>query len=192
MGLKCNLCGSENIKKHLQKGDLHLYKCKSCGLVFLYPQPNLDYNKDYFDDYGGKSYLEKAKSKALSSVKFLEKIDGYVNLRGVFSEIGSATGFLLKEAKGKGWKTIGVEKSKWARDYAKKHFDIVSYENIDEVNLKADAVIMLNTIEHLNDPQRTIQDLYDIMEKGSPILITTPNINNIRYIFTIAFFTFFP
>lgn len=182
--IKCNLCGHKQFEQYHLKEDITILQCKNCYLGFLNPTiPMPKYGKDYFRKYtcGKKSYLQKQESKALSSKHFLNLLtqrlffskDDSKALRPRLLEIGCAAGFFLKEAKKLGFIPEGVEVSDWARKYAKnKGFKV--YKNIPKRG-KYDAIVMLNTIEHLQDPKGALKKVLKLLTKNSSLLITTPN-----------------
>jgi len=160
-------------------------KCKNCGLIFLDPKtPMPKYGKDYFKNYSGgkKSYLKKQESKALSSKHFLDLLEAYLDPKYQdvkkylpnLLEIGSAVGFFLKEASSMGWIAEGVEISDWARNYSNEKLGFKTYKQIPKKK-KYDAVVMLNTIEHLQDPKSALNQIYILLNKNGLLLITTPN-----------------
>lgn len=50
INLGCSLCNSKDIEFFTSKNSYNLYKCKSCGLIFVWPMPE-NYSKIYSSDY---------------------------------------------------------------------------------------------------------------------------------------------
>ena len=179
----CNLCESKDVKFYKTVDLLDLYKCNKCGIVFVSPFPKISYESDYYENYGEEPYINKERSKALSSENFLIKLEEFVPRKGNLIEVGSATGYLLDNARARGWNVLGVDISQWARNYAKDKLQIESYEDINTIQEKADAVIMLNTIEHFKDPKKMLFDIRNKLKHRGHVLITTPNFDDLRFIF---------
>jgi len=172
---QCNLCGYGQSSGIRIEGLplIPLYKCKQCGLIAIAESIKMpEYTRDYFKNYSEeKDYLTKQKSKALSSKQFLGLLSPS---SGRLLEIGCATGFLLEQARIYGWKPEGVEISDWARKYAEDTFGFKMHKHIP-YDGDYNAVVMLNTIEHLPDPKGTLEQIHNIMNSKGRLLITTPN-----------------
>ena len=79
---------------------------------------------------------------------------------------------------------IGIDNSKDAIEYAKSHFKHpglnyhqMSVDSIKFVSEKFDVITCFETIEHVQDQQKSIEELKKILDKTGVLIISTPNQN---------------
>jgi len=89
-------------------------------------------------------------------------------------EIGCGTGEILSMVTNQG---IGIDISDEMVKIARKkfpnlNFEIMSAENIS-LKTKFDVILMIGVTEHINDFDKTIENLHKVSKKGTIILITT-------------------
>ena len=116
--IKCNTCGTINWQHFRQFSDYHLWRCRNCQLIVLYPQlANTEleslYGHNYFIHHlegqmpQSSEDIEKEIQKRYHFVYWLEMTSK--RSAGTILEIGCATGFLLKALERRGWKVTGLE-----------------------------------------------------------------------------------
>lgn len=166
---KCILCGYDGemeIKSFVEKRNI--IKCPNCEVQFMNPFPtdeeiNNIYSKDYFSSWGigeGET-VEVADMKRNTFKHILNGITPYVN-HGNILDIGTATGFLLEEAKKLGFNTYGIEISKYASSIAKSKFGEEKIHNgtLETCGFKNNyfnLITMCDVIEHIKDPTSTLK-----------------------------------
>lgn len=193
----CNLCGRKRQELVLVKFGNKMVKCSYCGLVFVNPQPSLAEIKKFYEEHyyniedfpflsketsgyrdcvGSKKVIDKYFSDKLSLIQKHKK-------NGVILDVGSSLGFFLNLAQKRGWKTKGVEISKYAALYAKEHFGLdISFGELEKAEYENncfDAVCIFQTIEHLSDPAKTLKEIHRILKPSGIVIITTPNIKSL-------------
>ena len=132
------------------------------------------YGKEYF-----KGYTKQAETYNKNQYrKLLKKLEKY-RKNNILLEVGSAYGWLLEVAREKKWGTCGIEISKHACDVAEERGKGVYWgtveENIDNIEEDFDVIIMINVIEHMENPIGTLKLLYGKLREGGIIYITCPN-----------------
>jgi len=77
---------------------------------------------------------------------------------------------------------IGIDINNSAIDFAKKYFESsrVNFKTMDAQNLKFvpksfNAIIALEVIEHVDDPEKMLKDIKKILTKKGLLIISTPN-----------------
>lgn len=99
---------------------------------------------------------------------------------GDLLDIGCAYGCLLKKA-GKNFKTYGIDISEHAIDKAKKIspnsvlFKGDIENGINVFGKKFDVVIAHDVLEHLENPEKVVQESYDILKEDGYFFIRIPN-----------------
>ncbi len=136
--------------------------------------------KDLFPD----SYFEQRNlndPKRLKSFE-LEKefISKFCGNDGVICDVGCSTGEFLEHIKWEG-NRYGEEINDLAKLEAEKKkisFDI----KLCDANAYFDVIIFRGTIQHINEPFRSIEDSYRALKKGGLLFIlSTPDIDSLCY-----------
>src|ERR1043165_846533 len=183
--VNCNYCGSNATKVVYDFAPLLIVKCQKCKLVYTNPRLKLSaieerlYGQDFFSAY------EADYEKSLSDIKgfykrWLETLAPSTNKKQwKVCEIGPGLGGSLAVAKDLGHEVYGVELSKHAIDYARNRFGIETiYQGavdcIDGLPLpQMDVVIMLASIEHLQDPLDALRKVNACLSEGGLLLLST-------------------
>jgi len=98
--------------------------------------------------------------------------------RGTLLDIGTGTGYFAGRMKEEGWIVTGIEKSENTREYAKKKFRLDVYENsyINEIPDKSmDVITMWHVLEHIEDLNGTVGQIYRILKDDGVAVIALPN-----------------
>jgi len=105
---------------------------------------------------------------------------------------GGATGKLIK-AKFPGTRVVGIELNPHAAAYARQFLDVVICESIDTVDLaqhvgglKVGTVLLLDVLEHIYDPWRTLLRVREWLAPNTRVLASVPNIRNLANLDQLA------
>jgi 2-polyprenyl-3-methyl-5-hydroxy-6-metoxy-1,4-benzoquinol methylase len=93
-------------------------------------------------------------------------------------DIGCSSGALLMSARALGFNAEGVELSADAADTARRAGLKVFTGSLDAARFPAatfDAAILMEVIEHLDDPRAMLAECRRILKPGGILLVTTPN-----------------
>jgi len=73
---------------------------------------------------------------------------------------------------------IGVEANPEAFEHARRRYPNVQFERalVEEFSAPADAVVFLQTIEHLQDPGGTLAHFRSLIGEGGAVYVSTPNV----------------
>ncbi len=200
----CNLCGSNHytvvydtrvkeqednfsdsykITDHCVDGAVRVVKCCKCGLIYMNPrEDHVLIQKNYTamtDDF----YVQEDAGRRKSAdfiLRYLEKI----SKKGRILDVGCATGFLLDQARKRGWEVYGVELSAWAVDYAKNKLQLpnITQGPLKEADYPAnffDVVVLKDVIEHLTDPKETLEQIRYILKPAGIMCCNTPDIDSL-------------
>lgn len=169
------------------RAGMALARCRECAVTCLEPEPNAEVLRASFDDgyfaggggdaYGNYLLLERSlRRQARRRLRLLPRpVPGGAPR---LLDVGCAAGFLLDEARKQGWDVVGIE----ANDSMARHGREVLGLDIrtgtfeqDVVRGPFDAVVMLNVLEHLPDPQGVERRLAELVRPGGMVLIETWN-----------------
>ena len=172
---KCYLCdyeGDMKIKSNVNGRDI--VECPKCKLEFIYNQPTFDeirkiYSNEYYKSWG----MESGETNEVSYMKkstfhnMLLKILPYKKYGNIL-DIGTASGFLLEEAKKLGFEPYGVELSEYSSSIAKKKFgdDRIHNGTLETSSFDKnffDVITMTDLLEHVQDPVSTLKISYELL-----------------------------
>jgi 2-polyprenyl-3-methyl-5-hydroxy-6-metoxy-1,4-benzoquinol methylase len=190
--VRCALCGADDTRPVAQIDDLHIVRCRQCGLVYVnprYPEGILQgiYTEQYYDHdgirnglefFGYDDYLSDEQNIKITFRKRLKTIE-HLTRKGRLLDVGCATGFFLDLARSQGWEVIGSEVSEFSAHYARERFGLdVRLGTLRQLGLDAasfDAVTMWDVIEHVVDPLAELQEVRRILRPQGILSIITPD-----------------
>ncbi len=188
----CALCGAgaDSAKPFIEIDGRGIVKCRSCGLVYLYPRPSEKeigeyYRKSYFENENdiGVAHPHTQQEIQQGVNRHLGQVDSLKRKPGRLLEIGCGNGLFLKAAQTQGWDVLGVEISKWASEYASERLGIrVLSGKLDEVELEKDyfdVVALFHCLEHHLNPLNTLRRVRELLKSDGMLVIALPNINSI-------------
>ncbi|MFH1847910.1 MAG: methyltransferase domain-containing protein, partial [Candidatus Omnitrophota bacterium] len=197
--VKCDLCGRSHYKvlyrsgcaveenqtyrisQTFLKAPYQIVKCLGCGLVYASPRAKIEKILSSYADMVDEEYAEEEPGRRLSARVILSRIESFKK-GGKILDVGCATGFLLDEAKKRGWDAHGVELSKWCACYAKDKLGLnVVCGMLKDAGFNGsffDAVVLQDTIEHLIDPKETLIQIRRILKPDGILYVNTPDINS--------------
>lgn len=200
---KCIICNYSNTKSYNNplSGDYKLNKCMDCGLVSLVGS---DANpEDFFSDSvinQDENFIDFKNKRAIywSFPRMYEKyklvFQSFFNERfnrlklfnpkgkNIF-DVGTGYGFWLDFCKHKNLQVSGIEISKESYLYCKNQFKI-KVENTDLMSFKNkdtyDFITICDVIEHLENPNKELQKLRNMMDENSVLYIQVPDVLGFR------------
>jgi len=190
---RCLVCGSGEFAPlplvYEFRGRFPLVECRGCGMRFLRVQPVGEglaelYAPQYFErDFRcGRSAAAATDRDAFRAENraLLEEFERLVPGRAVprrLLEIGSAAGWLLLEARERGWSARGVELSADAVARARAleldviHGDVTAARLPDE---SADLVYMGDVLEHVPDCRAVLEEAWRVLAPGGFLYLRGP------------------
>lgn len=187
--VSCNYCGSQDWTTVAESDDYRFVRCRNCGLVYQNPLPiGADIVKRYDEEYFSYE-IENEKQffhlmwLGLEDVHFFSWEKQLLD-KGVFLDIGCATGRLLATLRERHWNVMGVEVCRASATYAieKRNLD-VCIGTLEESGLPENSCSVVHcshVIEHVSDPRRFFQEIKRILIPRGVLILTTPNIDGFQ------------
>lgn len=176
----CKLCLSTEKEFYCRKDSVDVFRCRRCGLIYSSLSPSdTDVRRHYSREYF-KPYLEAAsvheRKRFSKRIKEIKKIKG----GGTLLDIGSGVGLFLKLAADRGYKTLGVDVSSWACEYARKNFNLTVFNGeFKDAGFKpesCDIITLWHILEHVRDPQPFLNDINRLLKNNGLLALEVPNI----------------
>jgi len=168
----------------VSKETFELLYDENLDMLVTSPQPDENNLGRYYEseDYishtdGKRSLFEKAYHfiKNIALKNKLSLINNLNKSKGNLLDIGAGTGDFLLVAKNNGWKSVGIEPSKKAKNIAKsKGVELKSNLSDFENNL-FDVITMWHVLEHVPNLEEQIKELKRLLKPNGSILIAVPN-----------------
>lgn len=188
----CNFCGYVGEIIWAEEKYTAL-RCRNCGVIWTFPQPNLEELKNIYScNYFEKYYLKYEKERKNYFRKRLKEIEEIINV-GELLDIGCGVGFFLEVAKEKGWEVKGVEISRFACEYVKNKLGFKVYQgNLTQIDLPSssfDLITIWDVIAHLSNPKEYLERTSNLLRNGGLLVIKTPN-HPLRFFKLVKLFSF--
>jgi SAM-dependent methyltransferase len=190
-GIRCAVCADAGAGLWGRTDCYELYRCASCRVVFTHPVPSSDqllrlYTTGQYLQGGGRAgyiagYEVSAQSQGMLYEMILDQI-GPPESEAKLLEVGCAEGHFLDAARKRGWEVCGVELSPSAAAAARSRFGVRVLEgHLEDQTLESSScsvVVLLDVIEHLSDPARTVKTVARVLRPGGKLVIKTPDIGS--------------
>ncbi len=107
----------------------------------------------------------------------LDLLERHVEPGRVF-DVGAAGGFFMKAAQDRGWECAGNDLSTRAIEWAENRWGIeIFYGFLEDLGFRPesyDAVVLWNTLEHVENPRQTMDCCFRMLRPGGVALIEVP------------------
>jgi SAM-dependent methyltransferase len=193
---RCSACGAASLHHHLSvRGDTgekglipttdafgtalgDIVRCAACGHMQLDRFPADEQLLAMYETAASHDYVEEEAGQRLTARIALERIERWVP-RGRLLDLGCWVGFLLAEARDRGWETVGVEPSAFASAYARERLGLdVRREGLLTADLPGrsfHAVVLGDVIEHLNDPGAALDRVAQLLAPDGVVHLVLPD-----------------
>jgi SAM-dependent methyltransferase len=123
-------------------------------------------------------YLDEVVGQRATAVATMRMIEGAGAGRGRLLDLGCWVGFLLDEARQRGWEVTGVEPSAFAVAQARALGLMVHHADLFTAPLPRsnfDAVVLADVIEHLVDPGAALTRIGELTVPGGVLALLLPD-----------------
>jgi len=170
-------------KDYTVSGELyHVKKNTEFDMLVTVPVPkNLG---DYYKSENYISHTDSKKSvldKVYQSVKNitlkrkLKVINSFGTSTKNILDVGAGTGDFLKVCKDNSWNVFGTEPDLDARNIAAKK-EIILHEDLSKIkNSKFDVITLWHVLEHVENLQKYISELENLLSEKGRLIIAVPN-----------------
>ena len=188
----CPICKGAKFRTRIECKDhmltsenFTLTECDNCSFLFTNPRPDIHTIGNYYNSNEYVSHSNKANSFINTTYKIARRFTLHNKLKIINAispaksilDYGCGTGEFISLCQKKGWKTIGFEPDKSARDQAKilSNTNILStlkqLNDIPQISL----ITLWHVLEHISDLNRTFDLLKSKLNENGKFLIAVPN-----------------
>lgn len=187
--LKCDLCGSGAFEDYLCAPDFrlgigkiyHLYKCRNCGLISLFPHPEPAELAAHYPDWLWEADLLRANQPQKRFKDFLGLLARFCPTPGNLLDVGCGPGDFLLATQSLGWQSHGLEINAHAVEVA--HNRGASAQVISDFcnywpNQPFDVITFHHVLEHVPSPKAYLDHAHLLLRPQGKLLVSVPNINS--------------
>ena len=195
---RCAACGSQELRPRMRVGGemgdeglipttkefgtalSDIVGCSACGHMQLERFPTEAELDEAYAVAASDDYVEEEAGQRYSFAGVLERIERYAPERGALLDVGCWVGFLLAEARERGWREcVGIEPSTFASDYARDRLGLdVRTEELFGADLPTghwDVVVMGDVLEHLTRANAALDRVAELLAPGGLIVLALPD-----------------
>jgi len=186
----CPLCESDPSRvlfTHKKFGKF--IKCSHCNLVYVRERPTPSWIKmRESEPYRSVPIPDVLINRAIDLTpdfqSILKRLKQYQN-HGKLLEVGSFTGHFLNLSKEAGYDVAGVEPDSISADFAHRTFGLNICRSIVQdspfKDKTFDIIVMIDVLEHLNEPVRGLLELHRLLRDAGVIVIEVPIIDTVFF-----------
>ena len=178
--IKCTACKSSQGIALFCKGSLLICQCKKCKMVFLggHSDEFLPELYAYYDKYANLDKEDVFDPITNARCKDLLNFFSRFNCGREVLDVGCGLGQFVEVANKGGWKAEGLELSKGAVDFARRHGLAVRKLDFFSEDIKPnsyDVLTLFEVLEHVPNPSEFIHRALEVVRPGGLVYLTTPN-----------------
>ena len=155
-----------------------IVRCAACGHMQVEPMPGEARLAESYGQAASDDYVEEEAGQRVTAEAVLAHLERHVPRRRLL-DLGCWVGFLMAEARERGWDVTGVEPSQFASDYARSRLglDVVTGDLLDAPLPEGsfDAVVLGDVIEHLPDPGAALDRIAALLAPGGVLCLMVPD-----------------
>lgn len=176
--VSCRICSSDDHETYLKAQGYRIVRCTACGLWFVNPQPAMEELRRFYERYDDGEQWRSGEEQFNCGIR--TAIQRFKR-PGAVLDIGSGSGNFLRGMREAGYSVFGIEPSHTGSGHAQSVQGISVFTGTIEDYLAAnprrrfDVVTLLNVLEHLAEPKRTLLQLRRLMARDAVLAVVVPD-----------------
>jgi SAM-dependent methyltransferase len=192
----CAACGASELRLHLRVAGAagpeglipstdrfgtalsDIVRCGACGHMQLARFPDDEALAGAYAVAESGDYIQEESGQRATARIALEMIERHAG-GGRLLDLGCWVGYLLAEARDRGWQVTGVEPSRFASEHARERLGL-DVQNADLWSARLephsfDVVVLGDVLEHLPDPTRALHRIASVTKPGGVLYLALPD-----------------
>ena len=161
-----------------------ILECPRCGLLSSRPTLSPEEVIHGYEEVVDEDYLTEEAERRTLFGWIAGRIGDYPVRGKRLFEVGANVGLFLAVAEGAGWKPSGIDPSGWAVAEGRKRFGVDlrqgTVESLDLPPASVDVLVMLDVLEHLQDPTAALVRIRDVMDEEGLLALSTVNVDSLH------------
>lgn len=159
-------------------------RCRSCGFVQPQALPTLDnYFGRMYDQQWSEEWMAQEFASASKGTIFDEVLRVLGRMlpagRRRLLDLGAHVGAFMARARAEGWEAAGVELNGRTAAFAARATGAevlrVDAGDLSRGDARYDAVTLLDVLEHIPQPRRTLAAVHDLLAPGGVVVVKVPS-----------------
>jgi 2-polyprenyl-3-methyl-5-hydroxy-6-metoxy-1,4-benzoquinol methylase len=172
-------CTSNRLAEHDD-----ILRCPRCGMISSRPPLGRDDLVEMYAASEDEAYLDEAGARRELFDWVLDRVGCYALGGRRLFEAGANVGLFLDVARSRGWQARGIEPSRSAVREGRRRFGVDlaegAIEDLEPAPGSADAVVMLDVLEHVADPVAALRGLRAAVTDEGLLALTTINCQSLH------------
>ncbi|MBT3532104.1 MAG: class I SAM-dependent methyltransferase [Gammaproteobacteria bacterium] len=164
-----------------------LHCCTKCGLTQTYPIPSASEMSQIYND----NYYTSTKVKFNPVIEAWSRLAGRNRARKLLArnrdkssvlnvlDFGCGRGVLLDGFRAEGHSVLGIERSDSMFD-SLPDVSSMSLQELITTGRQFDIIVIWHVLEHLDDPEKTIAEIHQLLTDNGKLYIEVPNFGSIQ------------
>jgi SAM-dependent methyltransferase len=157
----------------------NIFRCAACGHAQVDPMPDEMVIAQAYADAESTTYIEEEAGQRETARRTLVAVERHAVRGGALLDLGCWVGFLLAEARDRGWDAVGVEPSEFASKFARERLGLdVITGDLFRTRLPTrqfDVVTMGDVMEHLIAPAEALARIRDLLRSKGILALALPD-----------------
>jgi 2-polyprenyl-3-methyl-5-hydroxy-6-metoxy-1,4-benzoquinol methylase len=165
--------------------EVSLVICSDCSFMYVERDFPESYVNGYYEDRAGGGYALTLDNffwwheSMKNSNRHILSLLGPANSRQML-DVGCGAGVFLSDARDAGWMVSGVEINPKFPEFCRKDLGIENVKvgfvsSIPFPDASFDAVAMLDVLEHMYDPVKSVRQCARLLKPGGVLVVKSPN-----------------
>lgn len=177
-----------DLNQSMSKELFDYYKCNSCKLIFEFPVPG-DLESYYGSEYCAyqQTTIDEIRNASKSDLEKLYVVQRFSKGNKLL-EVGSGSGAFAYLAKQAGFIVDAIEMDASCCEILEKTIGVNKAINsceitaaISQLNVKYDAIVMWQVLEHLRNPWEVLGAVSSSLAKGGVLALAMPNPESLHF-----------
>lgn len=176
----CLICPSTEFTLLEGFEESELVQCAHCGLVFCKRVPTDSELVEHYAQYDRDPEADCEVTRQRRE-ELLDEFAAYRETNRLL-DVGCGVGFLLNQARARGWETCGTEFSNDAVEMCESNGHEMGYSPLSADDFAAgsfDVVVYTEVIEHINNQVEEFEQVRRLLRPGGLLYVTTPNFDSL-------------